>query len=120
MTLGCRPPDSPMTPPQRWGTQLAVRGINWGWRQAFRDIGPFRAIRRESLECLGMQDKTWGWTVEMQILAALKKLRIEEVPVAWDARMAGVSKISGTFSGVVRAGARIIWTLLKYGVRVGK
>jgi hypothetical protein len=61
-----------------------------------------------------MQDQTWGWTIEMQILAQINKLRIQEVPVAWEERMAGTSKISGSFSGVVRAGTRILWTVARY------
>ncbi|MEE8350455.1 MAG: glycosyltransferase family 2 protein, partial [Acidobacteriota bacterium] len=86
----------------------------------FRDLGPFRAIRRTSYERLGMRDRTWGWTVEMQILAILSALRLEEVPVSWEQRIAGVSKISGTLSGVVRAGVKILWTISRFSFRSPK
>jgi hypothetical protein len=61
-----------------------------------------------------MTDQTWGWTIEMQILAHLRGLRIQEVPVSWDKRIAGVSKISGTACGVTKAGLRITWTVVRY------
>ncbi len=111
MVIGRRPANSPMTPPQRWGTRLAANLIRLRWRRRCADIGPFRAITRESYSRLGMQDQTWGWTVEMQILAVLKGLRVEEVPTSWERRIAGKSKISGTVGGVVRAGGRILWTI---------
>lgn len=117
LTLGRRASSAAMTLPQKWGTRLAVLGINLRWRQSFRDIGPFRAIRRDAFEQLGLKDDTWGWTVEMQILAARQELPAVEVDVSWENRIAGVSKISGTVSGVTRAGARILWTLFKYGLR---
>ena len=63
--------------------------------------------------CCNMQDKTWGWTVEMQIKAIQKGLRIIEVPVSYRRRI-GKSKISGTISGSIKAGAKIISTILKY------
>lgn len=116
LVVGRRSSDAPMTLPQRWGTRLAVWGINLRWRSDFHDIGPFRAIRRSALQRLGMRDKTWGWTVEMQVLALMRGIRCIEVDVAWDERLAGTSKISGTVSGVVRAGGRIVWTLLRYGL----
>lgn len=114
LTLGRRPLDSPMTPPQRWGTRLAAFLIHLRWGRRFQDIGPFRAIRADAFHRLAMRDRTWGWTVEMQILAISQGLRIQEVPTSWEKRLAGVSKISGTVSGVVRAGARILWTIGKY------
>ncbi|MGH9338547.1 MAG: glycosyltransferase family 2 protein [Acidobacteriota bacterium] len=118
LVIGRRPPDSPMTPPQRWGTRFAVWTLNWRWGSTFTDIGPFRAIRRISLEKLKMRDRTWGWTIEMQILAILNGLKVEEAPVSWEKRLAGRSKISGTVSGVLRAGARILWTIGRYGFRL--
>ena len=117
LVLGVRPADAPMTPPQRWGSQLAVTLVDWRWRYRYRDMGPFRAIRRESFESLGMRDQTWGWTIEMQILALLTGLQISEVEVSWVRRLSGVSKISGTVVGVSRAGARILWTIARYGLR---
>ena len=117
LVIGCRPDRSAMTLPQHWGTQLAISLIRFRWGHCFRDMGPFRAIRHESYCQLGMQDQTWGWTVEMQILAVLQGLSILEVPVSWLPRQGGVSKISGTLSGVARAGARILWTIGKYALR---
>ena len=63
-----------------------------------------------------MRDRTWGWTIEMQILALRHDLRVEEAAVSWNRRLAGVSKISGTVLGVIRAGARILWTIARYAV----
>ena len=117
LVIGRRPGNAPMTLPQRWGTWLAVTLVNLRWGCNFLDMGPFRAIRRDCLETLGMRDRTWGWTIEMQILAHLKGLRIREVPVSWEERLAGVSKISGTLSGVLRAGLRIVWTVCRYSFR---
>lgn len=114
LVIGARSAKANMTAPQRWGTRLAVWLINARWGSEYRDMGPFRAIRRESLAGLGMKDRTWGWTLELQILATLRNLRVREVQAAWDPRISGKSKISGTLSGVVRAGFRILWTFLLY------
>ncbi|MFQ5688550.1 MAG: hypothetical protein ACE5GV_18040, partial [Candidatus Scalindua sp.] len=84
----------------------------WGFR--YTDLGPFRAIRYKRLLALNMVDKNFGWTVEMQIKALKKGLRIMEVPVRYRRRI-GKSKITGTFSGTVRAGTKIIYTIFKYG-----
>ena len=118
--LGTRPSDSPMTLPQRWGNGLATRLISFRWGHTFSDLGPFRAVRYASYQRLGMRDRTWGWTVEMQILALLSGLCMKEVSVSWDERMAGVSKISGTISGVVRAGAKILWTIARFSLHSPK
>lgn len=117
LVIGVRLPGAPMTPPQRWGTRLAATLIRLRWGQPVADIGPFRALRRTCYEQLEMQDLTWGWTVEMQIQAVRRGLRIAEVPVSWEHRLAGKSKISGTVAGVLRAGARIVWTIGKFAVR---
>lgn len=118
--IGVRPPDAPMTVPQRWGNRIATQLIAWRWGHSFNDLGPFRAILRTSYEQLGMRDRTWGWTVEMQILGLLCGLRTEEVLVSWDKRIAGVSKISGRLSGVLRAGIRILWTIAYFSFRSTK
>ena len=114
LAIGCRPWSAPMTPPQRWGTWLAVRAVNVLWNCSYSDMGPFRCITKKSLDELGMADQTWGWTIEMQILARIRGLRVQEVPVSWEERAAGVSKISGTVLGVSRAGLRILWTISRY------
>ena len=60
-----------------------------------------------------MEDKTFGWTVEMQVKALKKGLKCTEVPVSYRKRI-GVSKITGTLTGTVKAGYKIIWTIFKY------
>jgi glycosyltransferase involved in cell wall biosynthesis len=117
LVLGARPEDSPMTLPQRWGTWLATFLIRLRWGFPYRDMGPFRAITFESFQRLGMKDTTWGWTVEMQILAVIEGIRVIEVPVSWLDRAAGVSKISGSVAGVCRAGSKILWTIGKYSLQ---
>jgi glycosyltransferase involved in cell wall biosynthesis len=102
-----------LLPQARYGNQLAVFLIRLFFGHRFTDLGPFRAIRYESLQAIGMRDKNFGWTVEMQIKAVQKKLRIREVPVHYRARI-GVSKITGTVSGTFKAGTKIIYTIFKY------
>lgn len=99
-----------LTPQQRFGNTLAcwLMDLFWGYR--FTDLGPFRAIRRESYERLNMQAPTFGWTVEMQVRALKQGLRCAEVPVHYRARI-GVSKISGTVRGVILAGWYILGTI---------
>jgi len=82
------------------------------YRICYTDMCPFRAIRRDALERLGMRELTYGWNLEMQMRAARKGLRILEVPVNHRRRSGGESKVSGTFRGTFVAGARIIATLL--------
>ena len=102
-----------LLPQARYGNQLAVFLIRLFFGHRFTDLGPFRAIRHESLQAIGMRDKNFGWTVEMQIKAVQKGLRIREVPVRYRMRI-GVSKITGTVSGTLRAGVKIIYTIFKY------
>jgi glycosyltransferase involved in cell wall biosynthesis len=102
-----------LLPQARYGNQLAVFLILIFFGHRFTDLGPFRAIRYESLQAIGMRDKNFGWTVEMQIKAVQKGLRIREVPVRYRMRI-GVSKITGTVSGTLRAGVKIIYTIFKY------
>lgn len=116
LVLGSRTFSPAMTLVQRWGTRLAVALVNFRWGSSFRDMGPFRCIRLDAYRRLGMRDRTWGWTIEMQILAGLQGVQTLEVPVAWEHRIAGRSKISGTLSGVLRAGVRILWTVGKYSL----
>jgi glycosyltransferase involved in cell wall biosynthesis len=79
----------------------------------YTDMCPFRAIRRDALEKLGMREETYGWNLEMQMKAARARLRIVEIPVNHRCRTGGESKVSGTFRGTFVAGARIIATLLR-------
>ena len=97
---------------QRFGNRLACWLMRWLFGARYTDLGPFRAIRRRSLEQLQMEDQAFGWTVEMQAKAAIHRLRVVEVPVRYRRRI-GRSKISGTISGTIRAGVAIISTILK-------
>lgn len=96
----------------RLGNWLASQLIRWLFGARYSDLGPFRAISRTALKRLGMRDAGFGWTVEMQVRAAKKRLRVREVPVDYRRRI-GKSKISGTLGGAVSAGAKIIYTILK-------
>jgi glycosyltransferase involved in cell wall biosynthesis len=104
-----------LTPQQVWGNRLACLLLRLIYRHRYTDLGPFRAIRRESLLALGMVDRNYGWTVEMQIRALRRGLRVVEVPVRYRSRI-GQSKISGTLSGSVKAGYKIITTILRYSL----
>jgi hypothetical protein len=110
--LGVAEPGS-LTLAQRWcGWFTGVcLGLLFGSRTT--DLGPLRAARFAPLCALGMRDRTWGWTVEMQGRAARAGWRIVEVPVRYRQRAAGRSKISGSFLGSLRAAARILWILAK-------
>jgi glycosyltransferase involved in cell wall biosynthesis len=103
-----------LLPQAVFGNKLAAFLIRLFWRFRYTDLGPFRAISYKALLALNMADKNFGWTVEMQIKALKKGLRIMEVPVRYRKRI-GKSKITGTFSGTVRAGTKIIYTIFKYG-----
>ncbi|MBI1390605.1 MAG: glycosyltransferase [bacterium] len=109
-----RPSLKTMTWPQILGGRLAVSLIAWRWGIRYRDLGPFRAIRKQAYDRLGMADQTWGWTIEMQIKIILYRIRFREISVSWLPRTAGKSKISGTLMGVLRAGTRILWTFVRY------
>ena len=89
----------------------ALMRLRFGYR--FTDLGPFRAIRAQALEKIGMADQNFGWTVEMQIKALRLGLRVGEVSVRYKKRV-GVSKITGTFRGSVMAGYKILWTIARY------
>ena len=94
------------------GNKFAVLLIKWFFGFQYTDCGPLRALRFQKLLEINMQDTTFGWNVEMQAKAIIHNLRINEVPVSYRKRI-GVSKITGTFSGTVRAGIKIIFTILK-------
>ena len=102
-----------MTRQQIFGNWLATRLLNLFYGVKFTDLGPFRAITYSKLIELDMQDKTYGWTVEMQLKAAKNGLRCVEVPVRYRKRI-GFSKISGTVKGTVMAGYKILHTIFKY------
>lgn len=99
-----------LTPQQIFGNGLACMLIRLIWGQRFTDLGPFRAIRTDALALLGMSDKDYGWTVEMQVRAARRGIRSLEVPVSYRRRI-GVSKVSGTIRGVIGAGTKILYVI---------
>lgn len=110
---GRREPGS-MPPQSIWGNRLACFLMWLFFGVKYTDLGPFRAIRWTALERLGMVDRNYGWTVEMQIKAARQCLRVLEVPVSYRRRI-GTSKISGTVRGTLLAGYKILYLIAKYG-----
>ncbi len=106
-----------LTVPQRFGNAFACVLINIFWRTNYTDLGPFRAITPDALEQLHMQDKDFGWTVEMQINAAKVGLPVTEINVPYRDRPFGESKISGTISGVIRAGSKILYIIAREFLR---
>ena len=102
-----------LLPQQRLGNAIACSLIKLFYGYSFTDLGPFRAIRYQKLLQLDMQDRNFGWTVEMQIKAAKQRLKCTEVAVDYRKRI-GQSKVSGTFTGSIKAGYKILWTLFKY------
>lgn len=110
--LGKREEDS-MTAAQLFGSWLASSMLRLIYGARYTDMGPFRAIKRSRLDSLDMREQTYGWSIEMQAKAAARGLRFKEVPVSWRNRAAGESKVAGTITGSVRAGFRIIWTIIR-------
>ncbi|HUZ46640.1 MAG TPA: glycosyltransferase family 2 protein [Terriglobia bacterium] len=102
-----------LTPIQRFGNWLTTRLIVLLWNVHFTDLGPLRILRRDSLERLKLQDRTYGWNVEMQAKAAQLGLKTLESPVNYRQRQSGRSKISGSISGSFRAGVKILWTVYR-------
>lgn len=108
-----------LLPQARWGNFLAVTLIKLFFGQKYTDLGPFRAIKWSKLMELEMQDENFGWTVEMQVKAAQKGFKISEVPVSYRKRI-GVSKVTGTILGTIKAGYKILYTIFKYLLVPGK
>lgn len=104
-----------LLPQARFGNALACFLMRVLYGHRYTDLGPFRAIRASSLRALGMRDRNFGWTVEMQIRALRHGLRIREVPVRYRCRI-GTSKITGTISGTIRAGYKILWTIFRHAL----
>jgi glycosyltransferase involved in cell wall biosynthesis len=104
-----------LSPVQRFGNRLATRLIAARFGARFTDLGPFRAARWNALESLGMRDRDYGWTVEMQVKAAKRRLRCLEVAVSYRPRV-GSSKVSGTLRGVWGAGTKILWVIARESV----
>ena len=108
--------DGAMTPQQIFGNWLATKLMSIFFNAKFTDLGPFRAIKYEKLLALNMVDKTYGWTVEMQLKALKQKLSYTEVPVNYRNRI-GVSKVSGTIKGSIFAGVKILSWIFKYSFK---
>jgi len=101
-----------MMPQQIFGNWLATTLIKFIYNYEFTDLGPFRSIRYDKLMSMEMADKTFGWTVEMQVKAAKMNMKTMEVPVRYRKRI-GKSKVSGTVKGTILAGHKILWTIFK-------
>lgn len=105
-----------MTPQQVFGNWLATFLMKLMFGAKFTDLGPFRAIKYDKLLALKMEDKTYGWTVEMQLKALKQKLNYVEIPVKYRNRI-GVSKVSGTVKGTIFAGVKILGWIFKYSFK---
>ncbi|WP_405412657.1 glycosyltransferase family 2 protein [Maribacter sp. Asnod1-A12] len=105
-----------MTPQQVFGNWLATFLMHLFFGAKFTDLGPFRAIKYEKLKELNMEDKTYGWTVEMQLKILKKKMTYTEVPVRYKRRI-GISKVSGTVKGSIFAGIKILGWIFKYSIK---
>lgn len=102
-----------LTALQRLGNWVTTRLIRLIWRVSYTDLGPLRIIGRDALERLRIHDCTFGWNVEMQAKAARLGLRVTEIPVTYRRRRFGRSKISGNISASLRAGTKILWTIIQ-------
>ena len=105
-----------MTPQQVFGNWLATFLMKLFFNAKFTDLGPFRAIKYNKLLALEMQDKTYGWTVEMQLKTLKQKMSYLEIPVKYRNRI-GVSKVSGTVKGTIFAGVKILTWIFKYSFK---
>ena len=118
--IGARVPslreNGSMTPQQVFGNWLATFLMKLFFKAKFSDLGPFRAIKYDKLLQLKMEDKTYGWTVEMQLKVLKQKMTYLEIPVRYKNRI-GVSKVSGTIKGSIMAGIKIITWIFKYSLK---
>lgn len=105
-----------MTPQQVFGNWLATFLMKLFFGAKFSDLGPFRAIKYDKLLALEMEDKTYGWTVEMQLKVLKQKMTYKEIPVKYRNRI-GVSKVSGTVKGTIFAGIKILSWIFKYSFK---
>jgi glycosyltransferase involved in cell wall biosynthesis len=105
-----------MTTPQIFGNWLATSLMKLFFNANYTDLGPFRAIKYDKLLALNMQDKTYGWTIEMQLKAIKHNSKYTEVPVHYKNRI-GTSKVSGTVKGAFMAGVKILGWIFKYSIK---
>jgi len=101
----------------RWGNRLVLGFARVLFGRAYRDMAPFRAVRLTSLQRLAMDDRTWGWTLQMQVRAARHGLAVAEIELPHVLRTAGTSKISGSLVGSIRAGSKMFVTLAREWMR---
>ncbi len=120
LVIGARVPElrekDAVTPQQVFGNWLACSLMKLFFKATFTDLGPFRAIKYDKLLALNMSDKTYGWTVEMQLKALKNKYSYTEIPVNYKKRI-GVSKVSGTIKGSIFAGIKILTWIFKYSLK---
>jgi glycosyltransferase involved in cell wall biosynthesis len=120
LVIGARVPElrekDAVTPQQIFGNWLACSLMKLFFKATFTDLGPFRAIKYDKLLALNMSDKTYGWTVEMQLKALKNKYSYTEIPVHYKKRI-GVSKVSGTIKGSIFAGIKILTWIFKYSLK---
>ena len=117
--LGRREPGS-MLPSQVFAGHLVGFLLNLFQGIRYTDMGPFRAIRRSSLEAMKMSERTYGWNLEMQIKAAQHRLRVREITVDYRRRIGGVSKVSGDWRASLKAATRILEVLFRVGLKRGR
>ena len=111
-------PRNAMPPQQRFGNWLTAQLMRRLYNIPVTDLRPFRAIDKEALLLLNMQEMTFGWPTEMMVKAARTRLRVQEIPVRYRPRLGGKSKISGTLRGTILAGYYILTTTFRYALRV--
>lgn len=120
LALGVRPRGAEGGPLHaRAGNRLVLLLVRALFGHRFSDLPPFRAVSWSALESLGMDDRDWGWTLQMQLRARVRGQRIVEIPVRQRERRGGASKISGTVSGSVRAGSKLLFTVVRERWRAG-
>jgi glycosyltransferase involved in cell wall biosynthesis len=106
-----------LLPHQEFGNWVATSIIRLLYGHRYTDLGPFRAIRLDALRRLGMRDRNYGWTIEMQVRALEEGLAILEIPVSYGLRVAGVNKVSGNLKASLVAGWRIVKTVILLRLR---
>jgi glycosyltransferase involved in cell wall biosynthesis len=109
-----------LTAQQRFGNHLATSLIHIIWGHLYRDLGPMRAILWSSLKSLDMKDQDYGWTIEMQIKALKRGLRVREIPLPYNRRIAGKSKVSRNLRGSIMAGKKILWVIFREAIFDGR
>ena len=123
LVLGSRTKDAlslkAMLPHQRSGNRLVAFLLRLLYGLEVTDLGPFRAIPKETLLALAMTEMTYGWPIEMMVKAAQTGLRVVEVPVTYRTRLGGRSKVSGDLRGTILAGYHILRTVLKHAKSPG-